>query len=103
MKTIQEVEEERMEHQKMDANELMERMFSFIPISKKHATSAIISAKYCAKVACDYLIETLPNINETPPDSRNDERTYKQYWRGVKIELAQFKFSTKKENDYSKN
>ena len=91
MKTIQELEEERMEHQKMDADELMHRMFSFIPLSEKHTSSAIISAKFCAKVACDYLMETLPNINETPPNSRKDERFYKQYWNGVKYELEQFK------------
>jgi len=97
MKTIQEIDEERNENQQNDAYELMQRMFSFIPLDGKHPTSAIISAKFCAKVACDYLYENLPNINETPPNSRKDERTYRQYWNGVKLKLEAFKAVAEKE------
>lgn len=97
MKTIQELNEERNENQQMDADQLMERMFSFIPLDGKHPTSAIISAKFCAKVACDYLYDNLPNINETPPNSRKDERYYRQYWNGVKLKLEAFKAVAEKE------
>lgn len=90
MKTIQELEEEETRNQKKDAEDLISRMFSFIPVEGKNSLSALISAKYCAKVACDYLIDFLPSINDTPPNSRGNENTYSQYWRGVKSELENY-------------
>ena len=64
-------------------------------VSKRPVTR--LFAIFCAKVACDYLYENLPNINETPPNSRKDERTYKQYWNGVKRKLEAFKAVAEKE------
>ena len=77
MGTLQDIEIQK------DADELMQRMFSFVEASN----SGIISAKFCARVACDYLIETLPNINDTPPIHRKEERKYRQHWMGVKSKL----------------
>lgn len=91
MKTTQEIEKEKNEKQQSDIDELMGRMFSFIPLEEKSPTSALISAKFCAMVACDYLIEKLPNINDTPPDFRNDVSTYSQYWREVKSKIDKHK------------
>jgi hypothetical protein len=90
MKTTLKIKEERIEHQKMDADELIQRMFSFIPLSERSASTAIISAKFCAKVACDYLIENLPNIDEIPSNSQKDEKTYIEYWIGVKYQLENY-------------
>lgn len=91
MKTIQEKEQELDENQQLDAEELIQKMFSFIPIKEESPSSAIISAKFCAKVACDYLIDKLPNINDTPPIKRKGEEMYKQYWTGVKNKIESFK------------
>lgn len=77
--------------QKKDAELLIGEMFSFIPISEKGVTHSLLSAKYCAKVACDFLIKSLPNINETPPIKRQVENKYSQYWRGVKSEIEEYK------------
>ena len=97
MKTIQEREQELDENKQLDADELMQRMFSFIHIEKGSESSGLVSAKFCAMVACDYLIDRLPNINETPPIHRKDESTYKQYWMGVKRKLDAFSAVGKKE------
>lgn len=93
-KTVQEIDREINEKQQSDADELMQRMFSFISLDKKFPAGALISAKFCAKVACDYLIENLPNINNTPPIKRKEERAYRQYWNGVKSKLENFKTSS---------
>ncbi len=87
MKTHQQINEEIEENRRLDAEELVQRMFSFISIKGEGVTNALISAKFCAKVACDYLIDNLPNINETAPINRLEEQKYKQYWMGVKGEL----------------
>lgn len=90
MKTIQELEEEKTRNQKKDAEDLISRMFTFIPVEGKNSKEALISAKYCAKVACDYLIDFLPSMRDIPPNSRGNENTYRKYWKGVKSELENY-------------
>ena len=88
---ILEQKEQIKEDQRNDAYLLIEKMYSFIPMDKNIPKNAFISAKYCAKVACDYLIENTPNINLTPPIHRKKYREYSVYWMGVKREIEVFK------------
>lgn len=81
-----------MENCKLDAEELLSKMFKFIPIEDRNTKSSMISAKYCAMVACDYLFNHLPNINLVPPIHRESEDSYRQHWMGVKAALGEMKF-----------
>lgn len=87
MKTTREIEQKIDENKQLDADELMQRMFNFIHLENGSPSIELLSAKFCAMVTCDYLIDILPNINETPPIHRKDEIMYQQYWMGVKRKL----------------
>ena len=50
-------------------------------------TDLKVKSKKIAFIRVNSLIETLPNINETPPIYRKSEEHYSQYWRAVKLHL----------------
>lgn len=47
------------------AEDLIGKMFSFIPMSEKHLNSSLISAKFCAKQSVKENIELLNFINDS--------------------------------------
>jgi len=73
---------------KEKAQELFKKYYCIDNSSKtKIKVIEFETAKRCALIAVDEIIKLLPNINLTPPNNREEDNHYSQYWVSVKNEL----------------
>lgn len=74
-----------MKTQKEYAEDLISEMYQFLP------SGNLLVAKFCAIKTCKYLIQNLPNVNNTPPINRLEDSKYSFFWMGVISEIEKTK------------
>ena len=67
-----------MDVDKMKAQEIAIELLK--KIDKTGQLRSLEGVKACALIVCEELSKRLPNINDTPPDSRKEEEMYMQFW-----------------------